>query len=293
MNKTLLSLSLLASFSFAADSCSGLYNAGEFKKSSDCYINQLKSNDSMANNYFAGDSLFQQGKYKEALPYLKKSEDTATSDKDLNFIYNTLSLCYSYLGDRELELSYDMKVLNLSLKSDNKANIGAAYSNLGMYYQNLNNTDKSQEFYLKSLDYLPELAKGNTYNNLGLLYSDLSQIDKAESYFKKAIDIDIKAGNAADLCNAKTNFGTLLLESDKLSEAKKTLLEANSICHKANYLSIEANSFVFLGFSAIKEKNLSLAKSYYDKAFPLANKSGDATVLDNLNLLLELLNKKG
>ena len=48
MKKTLLSLSILASLSFSAeDMCIGLYNAGDYQKAGDCYIKELKTNNSI------------------------------------------------------------------------------------------------------------------------------------------------------------------------------------------------------------------------------------------------------
>lgn len=291
MKKILLSLSILVSFSFSAeDICSGLYNAGNFKKSGDCYVKQIKKSNSVNNNFFAGTSLLNQGRAKEALPYLQKAEQLASLESDLRVIYSWLASVYSDLGDRELDFTYSMKYLNMSLKANNKKEIARAYNNLGQYYSDLNDYNKAIEYLNKSLEYSEEKEKSTMYNNIATIYMDLKDYDKADEFYNKSINLAVNNGDYLQLCYSKTNFGGSLYKQERYQEADKVLKEANTICHNAENISIEANSFIFLGLSSLKQNDLQSAKSYYFQAKLLANKSGDSNILINLADLEQRIN---
>lgn len=290
MKRVLLSVALLSTLAFSGeDICSGVYNAGDYQKASDCYINQVKTNNSAYNNYYAGNSLTQQGRYKEALPYMQKAEQLSSDEENLGSIYNNLSVIYSKLRNEELELTYKMKYLNISLKMGDKSKIGRAYNNLGSYYDNMNDNNKALEYYFKALDYYPENEKSTTYNNIAIVYENLYNYDKVNEFYNKSIDISEKTGDYLSLCSSKTNFGIFQYKQEKYLEADKMLSDANTICHNAGKISTEANSLIYLGKSALKQNNLQSAKSYYDRAKPLANKSGNSIILGNLKSLEDKL----
>lgn len=291
MKKILLSLSILVSFSFSAeDICSGLYNAGNFKKSGDCYVKQIKKSNSVNNNFFVGASLLKQGRAKESLPYLQKAEQLASFESDLMGIYSWLSIVYSDLGDRELDFTYSMKYLNMSLKVNNKKDIARAYNNLGTYYYNLKDYNKAIEYLNKSLEYSEEKEKSSMYNNIAAIYVYLKDYDKADEFYNKSINLAVNNGDYLQLCYSKTNFGGYLYKQEKYQEADKVLKKASTICHNAENISNEANSFIFLGLSSLKQNDLQSAKSYYIQAKPLSNKSGDSLILGNLTFLEKQIN---
>lgn len=288
MKKILLGLSILVSFSFSVeDICSGLYDSGNFQKSGNCYIKQLKKNNSLENNYFAADSLLRQGIIKEALPYFQKAEQLATREGELSVIYNRLSIVYSNLGNKELELAYAMKYLNINIKRNNLKEVSTAYNGLGVYYANLNNYDKALEYYLKSIDYKNKDEDFTlTYSNIAYNYQVTNNYNKADEYYNKAIESSIKSGNYSGLCTIKTNLGSFkLFKMKNYAEADKILNEATSICQNAGKISGQANSIIHLGISSIEQNNIESAKSYYNQAKPLALKSGDKTILENLESL--------
>lgn len=291
MKKILLGLSILASLSFSAeDMCIGLFRAGDFQKAGDCYIKQIKKNNSFDNNYFVSVSLLKQGRVKEALPYLQKAEQLASIERDLALIYSWLSVSYSALGNRELELAYDMKVLNINLKNNNKKDISSAYNNLGQYYSNIEDYNKALEYFNKSLEFSEEKEKATTYNNMALIYNYLENYDKSNEFYNKSINLRLNSGDYLGLCNSKTNFGASLYNQKKYQEADKVLKEVNVICHNAGNISSEADSFIFLGASSLKQNDLASAKFYYNQAKPLANKSGNGVVLGKLADLEERIN---
>ena len=274
---------LLSSLAFSADVCSGLYDAGDYHKSGDCYIRQLKKDKTLVNYYFTGDSLRKQGRNKEALTYLNEAEKLANKEADLGLIYNRLSMLYGNLGDKKSELAYNMKALNIVLKGNNKNDIASTYSNLGNYYARLKDENKALEFYNKALEYNNENA--SIYTNMAISYGNLNNFDKAEEFYKKAIAIDLNKGDYLSLCGDKSNFGIFYYNQNKYNEAIPMLEEAKDICHKSGDISDEANSLISLGLISLKQGNLTSAKSYYAQAKPLAIQSGNSVVFSSLNSL--------
>lgn len=283
MKKILSILFLLSSFAFA-DDCLGLYIAGDYEKSGSCFIDLLKNDKSSFNYIEAGVSLSKQGRYKEALQYLKKAEQLSKSERDLMICYSHLSTLYSYLGDKNNELFYDMKFLNLALKIENKSAIGSAYNNLGSYYQNIDD-NKALEYFSKALEYKEEKERAMTYQNMAISYDNLNDKAKAEEFYKKVIDISINTGDYWDLCVVKTGLGVFYRNENRIDEAISTLNDSKNICHKAGYISREANALITIGVIYAKKGDKISAKEYYTEAKPLAEKSGDKVVLNNLEYL--------
>lgn len=280
---------LLSSLAFSADVCGGLYDAGDYQKSGDCYIGQLKKNKTLVNYYYAGDSFRMQGKNKEALTYLKEADKLASAESDLGLIYNQLSMVYGNLGDRKSELAYDMKYLNIVLKGNDKNSITSAYGNLGTYYSGLGDYNKALEFYNKALEY--NVMNATRYANMANAYQNLNNFETAEELYKKAITIDLNKGDYLRLCAHKSNFGIFYYKQYKYNEAISMLEESKDICHKSGDIASEANSLIVLGLSLLKQGNLTSAKSYYTQAKPLAIQSADSITLLNLNDLKNQIDK--
>lgn len=265
---------------FAGDICGGVYDAGDYPRASDCYIGELKKNKTMVNYFYAGDSLVRIGRYKEAGSYLKEAEKLATGQNDLRIIYNRLSIVYGNLGDKNLELAYDMKYLDLSLKIGEAHEIGIAYGNLGTYYIEYD-TNKALEFFTKSLEYKQENERAETYQNMAKTYADMKDTKKAEEYFQKAIDIEINTGNYLLLCYTKTNFGIYNKIENKFHEALELLSDAKDICHKVGDINHEAHALAELGYLNYKKGNTALANEYINRAMTLAKQSGDTVTLSD------------
>ena len=135
---SILCAGLITTTAIAEDICNGAYQAQNYKEAAQCYVQQLKKEKSFDNYYLAGRSYNRQGRYKEALPYLKEAETKAKTSNDHEILYSSMGLAYGNLGDTKQDLAYSMKFLNLSLQAGNRSNIGSAYSNLGVYYNGQN-----------------------------------------------------------------------------------------------------------------------------------------------------------
>lgn len=277
-----LSISVLAN-----DVCSGIYSAGDFQRAGDCYIGQLKKNKTLMNYFAAGSSLERQGRYKEALPYLKEAEKRANGQDDLGFIYANLSIVCGRLGDAKSRLAYAMKALDIRLKIGEPEGIGTAYSNLGVYYLN-NDDNKALEFFTKALEYQAENERAITYQNMAISYDNLNDMVKAEEYYLKAIDITLRQGDYLTLCAEKVNLGIFYNNQNK-EEALPMLSDAKDICHKAGDISREADALAWLAYRYYKNGDMATAKEYINRAIPLAKQSGNVKTFKEVNEIYRII----
>ena len=120
--------------------------------------------DELQNAYDQYKALKEQGKYREALPFIQEA----------------------------------VRLGEARLGKENKT-IATLLNNLGTLYNDLGEYDKAEPLYKRALE-ITEKALGPTHpsvalrlNNLGSLYDDLGEYDKAESLYKRALEITEKA----------------------------------------------------------------------------------------------------
>jgi tetratricopeptide (TPR) repeat protein len=283
ISKNLVLLVLvLPIFVFARDMCNYACRIGDYKNASDCYIQELKKHKTVRNNLRAGISLEKQGRFNEALPYLKEAEKLAEKEDDFSSIYNNLGIVYGTLGEKKYELVYHTKYLEISLKMNDKHEIGTAYNNLGIYYSNVGDYNKSLDFFSKSLNYSEINQNASTYRNIATSYNKLNNYEKAEEYYKKSINLRKKINDQSGLCMTENDLGQLYLKQKKYVIAQPLLKEASDICDKMNYVGPESRALASLAYLYFKTGNTALANEYINRAIPLAKQSEDATTLNDV-----------
>ena len=124
----------------------------------------------------------------------------------------------------------------------------------------MDNVDKSEQLYLKSIEIDPNNAHAH-YNYARLLQNKKQDFDNAKIYYQKAIDLypnygGYYAGMADLLCNRMHNYSESLTFSTK----------AVSLKTHGDYTYLVAKAYDNL-------KQWSLAKEYYTKTLKLANAS--------------------
>jgi tetratricopeptide (TPR) repeat protein len=289
---SLLCTGLITTMAMAKENCLVFYEAQNYKKSAQCYIQKLKKDRSFANLSSAGISYCEQGRYKEALPYLKEAENKATTTSDYTVLYSGLSNVYANIGDSVQELAYDMKFLDLSLKSGDRENIGIAYINLGDYYYKQKQFQKALESSEKALEYQDESERATTYGNMAGSYDDLKNYPKAEEMYQRSIEIDQKLGNYNDLGGHKKELGIFYFGQKRYVEARKTLEEGKTISHNAGNIGVEAHSLSILSIVDYREGHINEAKAKAAEGLRLAKQSGAEAILDDANYAWNLVNGK-
>ncbi len=92
------------------------------------------------------------------------------------------------------------------------------YNNLGIFYEQSGQLDKSIQFYLKTAQLAPLFP--NAYINLGNVYHKKKQYDRAVSYMRRAVQLE------PDSSLALYNLGNILREAGKEPEAIESYKKA-------------------------------------------------------------------
>ena len=289
---SLLCAGLITTTAIAEDICNGAYQAQDYKQSTECYVQQLKMEQTYNNLLRAGISYSNLGRYKEALPYLKEAEEKAITPLNYTIVYSWLALVYGNMGDSIQELAYDMKVLDLSLKSGDRKNIGSAYSNLGVYYRTQKQLQKALEYYEKALEYQEESERASIYANMAIVYDDLKNYPKAEEMHQKSIEIDQTTGDYQSLGAHKVKLGGFYFGQKRYVEARATLEEGKTISHNAGNIHLEAYSLGILSIIDYREGHIIEAKVKAAEGLRLAKQSASNAVLGDAEYVWNLVNGK-
>ncbi|GEM_PF-3472240 len=289
---SLLCAGLITTTAIAEDICNGAFQAQNYQQSAACYVEQLKNEQTFHNLEMAGISYVNQGRYKEALPYLKEAEKKAITSSDYAMIYSWLSTTYGQIGNTIQELAYDMKVLDLSLKSEDRENIGAAYNNLGKYYDGQKQHKKALEYYEKALENKEESERAQTYGNMAVAYDNLNDPKHAEEMYLKAIEIDQQTGEYKSLGYQKSNLGIFYFTHNRYDEALTTLQESQNISHNAGDIATESFALSYLATIDYQNGQINQAKTKATDALHLAKQSGESVIINKANKTWNLINGK-
>jgi tetratricopeptide (TPR) repeat protein len=275
----------------AEDICAGGLEANDHIRASQCYVQQLKKEKSFNNFINAGISFYSLGRYTEALKYLKEAEHKARTLNEYRVMYSFLGGTYGALDDSDQEFVYNMKSLQLSLKSGESKDIGTAYENLGGWYIKSNQDQKALEYYEKALEYQKESERAYTYGNMAILYENNNDIHKAEEMLKKAVEINEKNGSHKDLGFHKAKLGKFYFNQQRYDEAYSTLENARMLSHQSGNISNE--SYVLSTLARIDYLNgkINQAREKVAEALRLAEKSGSKTIYKVANEVSQLVNK--
>jgi tetratricopeptide (TPR) repeat protein len=289
---SLLCAGLITTSAIAEDICDGAFQAQNYEQSAECYSHQLKKERLFNNLLKAGISYERQGLNRKALSYLKEAEKKAITSDDYATVYSWLGVVYSNMGDTIHELSYDMKFLDLALKSGSREDIGIAYGNLGDYYRIQKQLQKALEYYEKALDYQEESERTATYGNMAVAYDDLSNYPKAEEMHQKSVEIDQKIGDYHSLGVHKTGLGSFYFGQKRYVEARTTLEEGKTISHNAGDIVSEANALSILSVIDYREGHVNEAKAKAAEGLRLAKQSASTVTINNANWAWNIVNGK-
>lgn len=304
MKKLFLSLSLLASFSFA-ETCEDLFDSKSFIKSESCFKDRIFKDafqNNEVNNFFISMSLKYQNnpiKLKESILYmeyaLKYSTDSFNKNnskyKPVLMISSTLSDFYYSNNEIEKYFNLNNKLLDLALKFNDSYYIGLAYSSFANYYIKKEDFNKALEYALKSIDYITE-DKSEIFNTTAFIYTKLSQYDNAIDFYNKSIDIKTKKGNLPGLCITNKDLGLLYFNNlHDLNKSQNFLLDSSNYCKDSHEYFNEIYSYLYLGLIAADKKDFSLANVYYTKSETLLSQNKSISTYDLVNTLNLLKSK--
>ena len=139
-------------------------------------------------------SIYQnEGKYRKALRYDKKSLALRRTKKGKAISYNNIATLYSDMNNYPEAIKYEEKALNLNESIGNYYETASSYLNLGSIYIFVKNYTLAERYILKGLAMEKKIGNkkwiGEGYRYLGRLYRNKGDNKKAYVYYQKAYNI--------------------------------------------------------------------------------------------------------
>jgi serine phosphatase RsbU (regulator of sigma subunit) len=163
--------------------------------------------------------------YKLAKEYNQKAYKLAVELKDSlleSQILGNISKIYSKQQNIREAIEYSKKALKIQQAIDDKFGIGINYIDLGNYYYDMSNGNKSYKV------------------------SKSVALDSSRFYFIKAMSISINLEDEQRLCNSKTGLGKISYSKKDFDEAKWYFSDALKISLKTQNIEIAADTYSFL-----------------------------------------------
>lgn len=225
----------------------GVHQITGFLDSAQYYLDLMKilaqdvSNKKAVTNYFSTAGLFykNQGKFKEALPYLLEGLRLSQNGDKTDFAGQLLNVgnAYSNLKDLKNAADYHLKALKLFEETKNKRGQSFCLNGLGNDYLDLEQYTSAEKYYLQSEKLKEELgdARGvlTTWMNLGIVYQQTNKVDLSMLYFNKALVRARELKLSIEELRLLFNIGSLLKQTKRNEEATKKFSEALVLARQA------------------------------------------------------------
>lgn len=156
--------------------------------------------------------------YKEGIKYSIKHND------QYEIIFSKLNIGSAYFAVEDFSngIKYFNEVKDYIDKEGDIESKISLNSNFGLYYNHLNNHKKTEEYYLKAIQFceqndiaLIESNASNVYNDISVFYYKIKNFEKAHFYLVKHDDLQDKIYNDERLNDAK--IGGIKIEYDEIN----------------------------------------------------------------------------
>ncbi len=231
-----------------------------------------------------GYSLYEQGKYADAMPPYKRALAIAMKTTDLELqgrALNSVGNAFHNIGRNDSAIVYLMQSAKIKEELGNMKDVAAVYSNIGNVFSDEKSSDKAIEWLEKSLAIrlsLPDGEKGAIvcYNNLSVAYNGKEDYDKAIEYAQRGFDLASESGNKFHAGVLAGSLGHLWLE-------KRNLDKSIEMSEKSVSLLTEVNRKSNLVFPYTNLSEAWWRKGNYAKALE-TNQQGYA-IMEELKLI--------
>lgn len=188
-------------------------------------------------------------------------------------------------------LSYCEQALELAKDSENPRNVSKVYNQLGIYWHDQNNLEKSTENYFEALRALPEhddnielAARIN--HNIGWNFQTQKDYKRALDYYLKSKELTEQTENLRDLGLLLNNIGVIYKNEGLLDEALQTFRASLDVNKQTDQLANQLSNINNIGVIYLSQGKYPLAIEYFSQAFHLNLKRNDKSeAANNLNNL--------
>lgn len=189
-----------------------------------------------------GYSLYEQGKYADAMSPYKRALAIAMKTTDLELqgkALNSVGNVFHNIGRNDSAIVYLMQSAKIKEELGNMKDVAAAYSNIGNVFSDEKSPEKAIEWLQKSLAIrlsLPDGEKGAIvcYNNLSVAYNGKEDYDKAIEYAQRGFDLAMESGNKFHAGVLAGSLGHLWLEKRNLDKSIEMSEKAVSLLTETN-----------------------------------------------------------
>jgi len=176
--------------------------------------------------------------------------DSAKNKRDYANNLNLIASVYFKLKDYKKAEAHYKNALFLRKSTGISADVAASYTNLAIFYRDINKLNEAESFLNQALQVRDSLGDKKSialnYNLLGGLKWKQRVYDKALFYYLKSQKLAVEADDELELANALVNIGSILYELKNV-KCVDYLAEALTIYTKIKDLKKIANTRLLLG----------------------------------------------
>jgi len=191
-------------------------------------------------------------------------------------------LCNFY---RELDLDkvsyYSKKILDYSLKNNDKKAVGVAYCLIGQVYSTKHMPDSAIIYYQKALDVSLEvndqITEASVYTNMGALESDRGNMVDALEYYQKALSVAESTNDIERQIRILGNMGVLYQRMDNRNRALQYYERIKILAEEADLPDGKCIAYFNLGNIYREQEVWDKALEYELKALDISQNIGYKT----------------
>lgn len=229
-----------------------------------------------------------------ALQYGEKALDVAEKSSDKMLLADALfhmGIVAFDQGILDVSIKYFYKYLEIKKETEDERGAAGGYINIGAVYLQLNQYEKSGEFFEKALDYYKKLPfEEATYtpnkqlitifNNLGIVSQRIGDLDLAADYYLRGISLARRTPESNRmLAMLLNNLGSVYIEKKQPEQAFEFLSEAFEIRQNNGDLYGMVQSYRMLADHFIRLNDDDKALEQLRLGYDLAGKVGNLTTL--------------
>lgn len=218
---------LSSAFSRRDDLDSALHYANE------CLKLDLKGGDStqISSSYNLVGALYKDMQnYKKALDYYFISYNISERNKDEKLLVSTninIGGVFVEIKNYSKAVGYFKEAERLSLKNKYYDNLGGIYNNLAIASENLNKLKDASIYYSKSFNFFESIndidGMANVLNARAGVFFYEQKYDSCLLFVEKSINMYLSIHDSLNAASKAINYAVLLLQLDRVNDAKKVL----------------------------------------------------------------------
>ncbi|MCF6366862.1 MAG: tetratricopeptide repeat protein [Bacteroidales bacterium] len=173
----------------------------------------------------------------------------------------------------------DIKLKSASkyLKANNLSGIADIYLDKGNHSTALEYYIKSQEIIdnLIKIGFLSERETAGLYFHIGMVHFELNNIEKSLNYYEKSLKVSIEFNDKLGAAKCNNNIGIIKLRMNKADEALAYFQKTLTYVVENNILIMQAQVYDNMAECYIRKKEYNKAELYLAKALIITNNLGN------------------